>query len=347
MIKIDYLTNSIILVGMTDKKVFIRFDKLLLEECIKRDGATLLGSYDKLTIDSIINYLCKCSNKHSKSFRSIVKCNGALCKSCSLIKRSEKTQATNIERYGTSHTFQSESVKNKIKESNKDKYGVEYPTQNKEVIEKIKSTNILKYGVTCSVHNPEIKDKVIKTNLERFGVECSLKNDIVKEKIKQTLKEKYGVEHNFESGLLRDKRKETFIKKYGVEHPAQSSEVMEKAQKNAKKYKEYKMPSGTIRKVQGYEPFALNSLVKSYTEEQIKTDRKDVPRIQYKSADDKTKYYFPDIFIPHENKLIEVKSTWTYKCKTDNIQEKARACKEQGYNYEIWCYDSKGNRVEI
>ena len=157
---------------------------------------------------------------------------------------------------------------------------------------------------------------------------------------------KYGVEHNFQNGELREKRKETFLKKYGVEHPAQNLEVMEKTQKNAKKYKEYKFPSGTIRKVQGYEPFALDELVKLYTEEQIKTDRKDVPRIPYK-IEEKQKYYFPDIFIPHEKYIIEVKSTWTYNCKEDSIKQKAEACKNLGYKYEIWVYDGKGNKVVV
>jgi hypothetical protein len=121
---------------------------------------------------------------------------------------------------------------------------------------------------------------------------------------------------------------------------------MERAQKNAKKYKEYVMPSGEVRKVQGYEPFALDELIKTYSESQIKTDRKDIPRIQYE-VDGVKRYYFPDIFIPHENKLIEVKSTWTFKCKTDNIQLKKNAAIEQGFNYEICCFDGKGNRIEV
>jgi hypothetical protein len=106
------------------------------------------------------------------------------------------------------------------------------------------------------------------------------------------------------------------------------------------------MPSGEIRKVQGYEPFALKELVKIYEEDQIKTDRKDVPCIQYE-FDKKKKYHFPDIFIPHENKIIEVKSTWTYKCKNDNIQLKKKASEEQKFIYEIWCFDKKGKRVEV
>lgn len=104
------------------------------------------------------------------------------------------------------------------------------------------------------------------------------------------------------------------------------------------------MPSGTVRKVQGYEPFALDELLKIYTEDQIKTERKDIGSISYEMGG-KVKYYFPDIAIPHENKIIEVKSVWTYKCKSDNIPQKAEATKAKGFIYEIWVYDQKGNRI--
>jgi hypothetical protein len=104
------------------------------------------------------------------------------------------------------------------------------------------------------------------------------------------------------------------------------------------------MPSGEVRKVQGYEHFALDELTKTNTEDDIITDRKDIPKIGYK-INEKQKYYFPDIYIPSENKIIEVKSTWTYKCKQDNIQEKANATNLAGYNYEIWIYDDKGNKT--
>ena len=53
-----------------------------------------------------------------------------------------------------------------------------------------------------------------------------------------------------------------------------------------------------------------------------------------------------DIFIPYQNRCIEVKSTWTAEKKKDNIFLKQQAGKELGYNYEIWVYDGKGIRVE-
>ena len=99
------------------------------------------------------------------------------------------------------------------------------------------------------------------------------------------------------------------------------------------------MPSGEIRQVQGFEPYALDELVKIYTEEQIITDCKIIPRFQYQYQN-KLKYYYPDIYIPHENKIIEIKSVYTINCNQEMIKLKGQACKEKGYNYEIWVYDN-------
>jgi hypothetical protein len=109
------------------------------------------------------------------------------------------------------------------------------------------------------------------------------------------------------------------------------------------------MPSGTIRKVQGYEGFALKELVKVYPEEDIKTYRRDIPSIPYYD-DGKKRVYHPDIWLPNENKLIEVKSLQTYIWHKNEVLLKKKAAqeqgKEQGFSYEIWCFDAKGNRIE-
>ena len=258
----------------------------------------------------------------------------------------DKIKATNLERLGVEHTFQSEEIKEKIKSTNLERLGVEYPGQSEEIKDKIKATNLERLGVEYAFQSEEVKRKTKITNLERLGVEHPLQSEIVKDKIKATNLERLGVEHPLQSEIVKDKIKATNLERYGVEHPLQSNKIMEKAQKNAKKYKEYKMPSGDIRKVQGFEHFALDILLKTYTGDQIKTERKDVPRIEY-IVDGKKKYYFPDIAIPHENKIIEVKSTWTYKCKIDNIKQKAEATKAKGFTYEIWIYDAKGKRVNM
>jgi Uma2 family endonuclease len=97
----------------------------------------------------------------------------------------------------------------------------------------------------------------------------------------------------------------------------------------------------------GYEPFALNELVKIYKEDEIKTFGGDKPTIKF-YADGKSRNHFTDIFIPHLNLIIEVKSTWTYsKAEEDYVHEKQAAAKEKGYRYEIWIYNQKGRKEEV
>lgn len=258
----------------------------------------------------------------------------------------DKIKATNIERYGVEHISQTEEFKDKLKSSNLKKYGVEYTFQRNKIKQKIKEGNLEKFGVEYPMQCLSVREKSKVSCLEKYGVEVSSQSKKVYDKVKATNLQKYGGTNPSHCKEIRNKAKSTNLKKYGVEHATQNLVIFEKAQSNTKKFKEYKMPSGALRKVQGYEPFALDELLKTYTEDQIKTDRKDVGRIGYE-VDGKAKYYFPDIAIPHENKIIEVKSTWTYKLDPERIKQKAEATKAKGFNYEIWVFDGKGNRVNV
>jgi len=203
-----------------------------------------------------------------------------------------------------------------------------------------------RYGVEYYLNSTDVKIKGKETSLQKYGTEHPSQSHVVKNKINETCLGKYGTEHYFQSDDKKQKSKETCLKKYGTEYATQNLEIMEKIQNNSYKYKEYKMPSGVIKKVQGYESFALDELVKSYTEDQLKTDRKDVPRVEYMMGENKH-FYFPDIYIPDENKIIEVKSTWTFNKKKDITMMKANSCKEKGYCFELWIYDGKGGKQII
>lgn len=123
---------------------------------------------------------------------------------------------------------------------------------------------------------------------------------------------------------------------------------MEKASKNAYKLKEYIFPSGNVIKIQGYENYALDFLLKyqDILENDIITGCKNVPTIWYYDSNNKKHKHFVDIYIQSLNKCIEVKSTWTFKKNKHIVTLKQKAAKELGYNYEIWVFDEKANRVE-
>jgi hypothetical protein len=132
--------------------------------------------------------------------------------------------------------------------------------------------------------------------------------------------------------------------KYGVEYPMQNAEINEKSSKNSYKLKEFTFPCGNTIQVQGYEPFLLDILVKDgYTFDDIITSRLQVPEIWYNKNDKKCRYYC-DVYIPKTNTIYEVKSTWTYQKDIDKNKLKKQACIDNGYNFQLYVFDSKGIR---
>lgn len=281
----------------------------------------------------------------------------------------EKKKQTSLHKYGVEHPFQNEEIREKFKQTCQNKYGAEHPSQSEEIKEKKKQTSQDKYGVDNPFQNEEIKGKIKQTMLEKFGVEHSSQSEEIKEKKKQTSQHKYGVEHPFQSKMVKEKIKQTCQHKYGVKNPFQSEEIKEKIKlRNLDKYgvehhmhvpeiadkcskslyltKEYTLPSGKILQIQGYEHFALDELVTLYREDDIINGKPNVPEIWYQDENGKKHRHYVDIFIPSKQLCIEVKSTWTAEKKKDNIFLKQTAGKKLGYNYEIWVYDEKRNKIK-
>ena len=213
---------------------------------------------------------------------------------------------------------------------------------------KTKNTCIKKYGVDSSSKIREVKDKRKQTMIDKYGCEHALQSNIFKNKYKQTCLEKYGTESHTKNNSVKEKIKQSNINKYGVENVMHSTEVMEKSSKNAYKLKDYILPSGKIIKTQGYESYAIDYLIKNDNalENDIITCPKNVPTIWYNDENDKKHRHYVDIFIPSQNKCIEVKSTWTAEKKKDCIFLKQKTAKDLGYNYEIWIFNKKGDRIE-
>jgi hypothetical protein len=393
-----------------------------------------------ITRDTIIHFKCtNCNIETTKNLRQIT-ISGSYCKKCTEYNRQKKVIQSNLKNYGVENVFQSEEIKDKIKETNLerygdtcalrnpiikekskqtcfDTYGVEFPLQNNEILLKLQTTNLKRYGNICSAQNLTIKEKIKETNLKRYGVEHSWQNQEIMNKVKNTIMEKYGCEYATQSELIQNKTKETNLQRYGVEHPWQNQEIMNKVKNtimerygyeyatqskliqnktketNLKKYgghspmcskdiqekskqtslqnygvehpmqntnyaynicnnsfklKDYILPSGNVIKIQGYEHYALYELlqIENTDETDIITGCANVPDIWYEDENNKQHRHYVDIFIPTQNRMIEVKSTWTAEKKKDCIFLKQKAAKKTGYLYEIWVYNNKGEKVE-
>jgi hypothetical protein len=214
-----------------------------------------------------------------------------------------------------------------------------------EAKEKRKNTNLAAVGCENYFQNEEIKNKIKKQNLNTYGVEHISQSEEIKQKIKETCLIKYGVEHQSYNKNTQNKITQTNLKKYGIEHLMKDPVYLENMLKRSHKFKDYTYPSGRTDKIQGYEHYALNELIitEKIDESNIITGCKNVPEIWYNDENNIKRRHFVDIFIPSQNRCIEVKSVWTFT--KPNVLCKQKYAKELGYNYEIWVYDKKGNKI--
>jgi len=222
--------------------------------------------------------------------------------------------------------------------------------EKQEIVKKLKQTKLERHGNENYVNIEKQK----KTSLERHGVQ-GYNN---REKCRQTKLENHGDEFwsnpekisetklnkdDKENEEINKKREETCMSTYGVSNVSQDSEILEKIRKNCFQLKDYILPSGRIVKIQGYENFALDLLFKQgYVEKDLLIEDKDIEnqigKIWYSN---KKHRYLPDIYIISENKIIEVKSEWTFMLDRDKILLKKQGCINMGMKFEFMVFNKK------
>ena len=217
----------------------------------------------------------------------------------------------------------SEHKMEKARQTTLKNYGVEYPAQSKKVQNKMKQTNLKNNGVENPSQCIEIKNKKIETSRKNFNCD-----------------------YPTQSQLIKDKTNKTNNNLYNADWPMQNAEIFERSQKKRFKMKDYTMPSGDIRTVQGYENYALDILLKTYKENDIVTSATKIPKIIYEFEDDNHRSY-PDIFILSENRFIEVKCDYTFNVDKEVNILKQKASINNGYRHDIWIIDDKGKLIEV
>jgi hypothetical protein len=324
----------------------IKYNIELLNNFCKENNLNILENFENTKVNCNIKLTSKCINNNcneffNKKFHILYKTKVFTCKECTSKQRLKNYKETIINKYGVEHISQLQEIKEKKIVNCLNKYGVKYISQIQETKDKRKETNKLKYIEQNKKLPPSLIDK--KQELfEKYGTDNYRSSDYLKNKIKQTVIERYGVDHISKSKKIQATKRANCMNKYGVEFAIQHPEFAEKACKNGFLMKEYVLPSGKITKVQGYEPFALRDIIndEKINEDNIITGCKNVPTIWYNDLEGNKHRHFVDIFIPSQNRCIEVKSTWTVK--KENVFLKQKVAKELGYNYEIWIYNEKG-----
>jgi hypothetical protein len=100
------------------------FDIALLKQIVSRDGCSIdINGFKGKNInrDSRIEFLCKCNQESSKSFRALHD-RGAFCKTCIGEKSKEKSKETCLNKYGVDHPLKSEIIRSKIKNTNTERW---------------------------------------------------------------------------------------------------------------------------------------------------------------------------------------------------------------------------------
>lgn len=313
-----------------ERKKTLHYTKELLDSIMERDEAVLLIDYDKYTRNIDVQFMCKCGEPAIKMFRFIVENGGARCPDCTVVVKQQKFVDTCNEVYGVPNAMKNKEVMQKCRIK-----GVtftrerlnEFVTKDNLIGEYDENTINRETIITFLCSTCKTQDtKTYRMIVEYCGAICEICTKNVKqEKIQASMMEQYGA-------------------RFSLQVP----EFSKKAYTSCCTKKEYKLPSGEVMSVQGYEPLALDLLfMQDCNEDDIITSREDVPEIWWIDADGKEHRYYIDIYIKNENRLIEVKSDYRYEKDKDKIEFVWRTCVEMGYNYEVWIFDKHEELVEL
>ena len=224
-------------------------------------------------------------------------------------KRISDIKNTKLERYGDANYNNMEKQRNTCLE----KYGVSNVCKLPHIIERAKQTRIERYG-SYSWNNYE-KNK--HTCIERYGVDSFAKTDDFRRYQSDKLL----------NAEYQSKLRQGIFDKYGTLCPTVGSY----------KYYNYTLPSGKTIKLQGYEAYTLDELLKVYDECEITSNVSDMPVIFYQYKGKQHRYY-PDFYIPTHNLIIETKSDYTYMKELEKNKLKFEAVKNAGYTFELKMY---------
>jgi hypothetical protein len=240
------------------------------------------------------------------------------------------------------HTWNTKSDKeiNKIQskriKTNLQKYGVGIASKLPEVIEKNKQSHIKNWG-DYAMRNKYIIEKRNGTLIERYGG-VGMASEELYSKMKNTNMEKYGVEYYSSTNDWYDKCVRTALEKYGKEWVSKVDSINAKQQSGGYSYYDFEFPSGKVVRVQGYEPKVLAKLVVDYSENDIIVGVQNIIDeigFFHYEYENETHRYYPDIYIKSQNRVVEVKSTYTFNKEKEKNLLKRESVLNKNINFNF------------
>lgn len=288
---------------------------------------------------------CKCGkilpwNKNNRFSKNILLNNyNKTCGDTACLKDASSFKTSCIKNYGVENISQTAEWKDKVKSSNLEKFGTEWQFQSENCKQKSKKTWLEKYGTEHHASSQQTKDKKAKTNLLKYGGASPMCDETVRQLSKNICLEKYGVSSPMKTDEIKDAVKLTNNNRYNVNWFVET----DRCQSIKYRQKEYTLPSGKAIKLLGYENKFLDEFfLRGGREEDIYNTSSEISakigQIFYYTEDGKKHRYFPDFYIKSENKVIEVKSEYTYNVDKEVNELKKQAVLEKGINFEFKIY---------
>jgi hypothetical protein len=209
--------------------------------------------------------------------------------------------------------------------------------------ERMKESIMEKYGVSNSWDIPGYRESIEKTNLEKYGAKYFTGTKDFQKKCQEKYDKDWGGKHPTSHDSVKEKKEETNLEKYGYKCALNNPEISEKQIKSSYQTVKYKMPRGKIVNVQGYEKYAIEEILRKEMsdENDIIMGRSEIHKCLgdfIYIVGEKERFYFPDIYLKNLNKIIEVKSKYTYESGIEINNLKKESVIKKGIEFEFWIF---------
>lgn len=216
------------------------------------------------------------------------------------------------------------------------------PCQRKKATENM----MTRYGVPHVSQVPAVKAKWRNTLTARYGVDHPSHVPEFKAKAVAAMQATWIANHDNQVAKTRA----TCMERFGAPHQMQNATVFKRSQSSLYRTKTHTFPSGRKITYQGYEFHAIHCLLTDplITEDEILSGHDKLKHLSIPYTwNDKQRMYYPDIYLPSLNLMIEVKSTYTWNMSAEQNRQKLLATKAQGYECEVWIINTKGKVEEV
>ena len=146
-----------------------------------------------------------------------------------IVARQAKTEATCMEKYGTTNGGGTKEALEKAQQTNLARRGVRFAMQSKEVQKIAKQTYLKEYGATTYLHSKDGEKAVAETNMKKFNRPNFFSGEDGNRAAREAYQAKHGYDHNMHDPKVIEKRKVDEFAKHDGKYFVQTDEFKQKS----------------------------------------------------------------------------------------------------------------------